>query len=147
MWFNLCVVEKDSQGDRDRRNCLFRSRVELISLQLQGQARRRHFRHPAASACQTLAPWRDEAEHPKYQVSERAPLSPPNPACPSWHEGIAPFPTLLKIKQSIRALLSGSDIPRCGLTPPQGHGAVKIGENQLIKKSAHRLCLAAHHCS
>jgi len=66
-----------------------------------------------------------------------------HPACPRWHRGIAVSlltqpslcklhifsPPLLKIKQSFRALLTGSDISQVQINTPLGP---EYHENQLI---------------
>lgn len=120
--------KKHSKGDWDRRNCLFRKGGRTYFF-----AATRTSKEQGEGVSDILLPvaarlWLPgETRPPKYQMSEHVPLSPPNPACPSWHQGTVPFPTHFPLppsaeSQTIHWGFSWVDLtfPRCGLTPPQG---------------------------
>lgn len=135
------VVEKASEGDWDRRNCCFSSGVELISLQLQGHPRSKE-KAFQTSCCQCLpdfgslerrgrasqisSVWTCPSVTTKSCLSQ---LAQGNSSFPDSTSHAFPTPSLLKIKQSIRALLSGSDISQVQINTPSGPW---LCENQLI---------------
>lgn len=130
MWFSFELWRKIQRETETEGIACSGKGVELISLQLQGHPRSKE-KAFQTSCCHWL---------PDFGSLERAGI--PNIKCLNvslCHHQILPvpagtresflprlnhaFPTLLKVKQSIRALLSGSDISQVWINIPPGPGS------------------------